>query len=64
MKTVLWWGGKGLQAIALLQVGWALWMGVATQDARLELQFLLVGAAVFGLGLFMTKAAGGGGSST
>jgi hypothetical protein len=63
MKSVLWWSGKGLQAIALLQVGWALWLGVSTQDARLELQFLVLGAAVFGLGLFLTKAAGGSGSA-
>lgn len=47
-----------MQVVALFQVGAALWMGLETQDARLELKLLLFGAIEFLVGQLLIKATG------
>lgn len=60
MKSLLWHGGKLLQMIALAQVGYALIVGLSTNDSRREIQLLVLGAAQFLIGLFLVRSTSGG----
>jgi hypothetical protein len=54
-KTVVWNLGKLLQLIALIQAPYALYIGVTTNDARLELKYLGLAVIQFLVGLGMVK---------
>ncbi len=54
-KTLLWNLGKLLQMIALVQAPYALYVGVTTNDARLELKYLMLAVVQFMLGLGLVK---------
>ena len=54
-KTIIWNFGKLLQLIALLQAPYALYVGVTTNDARLELKYLGLAVIQFLIGLGMVK---------
>ena len=54
-KTVIWNLGKLLQLIALIQAPYALYIGVTTNDARLELKYLGLAVIQFLVGLGMVK---------
>jgi|LakMenEpi03Aug12_release.lakeMendotaPanAssembly.Ray.scaffolds.fasta_scaffold2294076_2 hypothetical protein len=58
MKLFLWWAGRGLQILALIQVGVALLVGLETQDPTLELKLLMGGALEFIVGYFMISTTG------
>ena len=55
----LWYFGKGVQASAMGVVGYALFVGLATENAHSELEWLMAGAALFAVGLFFEKLSGG-----
>jgi hypothetical protein len=54
-KTVVWNLGKLLQLIALIQAPYALYIGVTTNDARLELKYLGLAVIQFLIGLGVVK---------
>ena len=54
-KTVVWNLGKLLQLIALIQAPYALYIGVTTNDARLELKYLGLAIIQFLIGLGVVK---------
>ena len=54
-KTVVWNLGKLFQLIALIQAPYALYIGVTTNDARLELKYLGLAVIQFLVGLGMVK---------
>ena len=54
-KTVAWNLGKLLQLIALIQAPYALYIGVTTNDARLELKYLGLAVIQFLIGLGVVK---------
>ncbi|MEI7441008.1 MAG: hypothetical protein WCK43_05165 [bacterium] len=54
-KTVAWNLGKLLQLIALIQAPYALYVGVTTNDARLELKYLGLAVIQFLIGLGVVK---------
>jgi hypothetical protein len=54
-KTVVWNLGKLLQLIALIQAPYALYIGLTTNDARLELKYLGLAVIQFLVGLGMVK---------
>jgi hypothetical protein len=54
-KTIVWNFGKVLQLIALIQAPYALYIGMSTNDARLELKYLLLAVIQFLSGLLMVK---------
>ena len=60
MKSLLWHGGKLLQLIALAQVGYALVVGLSTNDSRRETELLVLGAAQFLVGVVLVRFSGGG----
>ena len=60
MKSFLWHGGKLLQMIALTQVGYALIVGLSTNDSRRETELLVLGVAQFLVGLVLVRFSGGG----
>jgi hypothetical protein len=60
VKIGFWYLAKGLQASALCVVAYALWVGVATENAHSELEWLLGGAFVFAMGLIFERISGGG----
>ncbi|HVJ63732.1 MAG TPA: hypothetical protein VM901_00610 [Bdellovibrionota bacterium] len=60
MKSLLWHGGKLLQLIALTQVGYALVVGLTTNDSRRETELLVLGAAQFLVGLVLVRFSSGG----
>jgi hypothetical protein len=59
VKATLWYLGKGVQASAMGVVAYALFVGLATENAHSELEWLLAGAALFALGLLIEKISGG-----
>lgn len=60
VKQGFWYLSKGLQASALCVVGYSLYVGMATANAHSQLEWLLAGAAVFAVGLFIERLSGGG----
>ncbi len=54
-KTIVWNLGKLLQLIALIQAPYALYIGVTTNDARLELKYLGLAVIQFLIGLGVVK---------
>ncbi|MEZ4813994.1 MAG: hypothetical protein R3A80_02150 [Bdellovibrionota bacterium] len=54
-KTLVWNLGKLLQLIALIQAPYALYIGVSTNDARLELKYLMLAVVQFLLGLGLVQ---------
>jgi hypothetical protein len=54
-KTIIWNLGKLLQLIALIQAPYALYLGLTTNDARLELKYLGLAVIQFLVGLGMVK---------
>jgi hypothetical protein len=54
-KTIIWNLGKLLQLIALIQAPYALYVGLTTNDARLELKYLGLAVIQFLVGLGMVK---------
>jgi hypothetical protein len=58
MKLFVWWLGRGLQVLALIQVAVALFVGFETQDPTLELKLLLGGALEFVVGLMLMSYSG------
>ncbi len=55
MATVLWYFGKGLQLIALVEVAFALLEGLQTSDPFKELKLLLIGVIIFFVGSLFLK---------
>lgn len=60
---MIWYLGKGFQASAMGVVAYALYVGVATENAHSELEWLLGGAALFAVGLLFEKISASIGSS-
>lgn len=60
MKSLLWHGGKLLQLIALTQVGYALIVGLSTNDSRREIELLILGAVQFLVGVVLVRFSGEG----
>ena len=54
-KTIIWNLGKLLQLIVLIQAPYALYVGLTTNDARLELKYLGLAVIQFLVGLGMVK---------
>jgi len=61
MTSILWHGGKLLQMIALVQVGYALIVGLGTNDSGEELKLMLLGVGQFLVGLVLIKVSKKGG---
>ena len=59
MKTFFWYLGKGLQILGLLTVGFALVVGLRTEDSKQEITLLSMGAVEFLMGLLMLKTTSG-----
>lgn len=55
LKTLAWNFGKLLQLIALIQAPYALYIGVTQNDARAELQYLVLAAIQFLIGLGLVQ---------
>lgn len=60
MATFFWYLGKILQLGALVQVGYALMVGLNSNDPTEELRQLLIGVAIFIVGWFCVRMAGSG----
>lgn len=58
-KTIAWNFGKLLQMVALIQAPYALYLGVTTNDARMEMKYLGLAVVQFLLGLGLVKWASG-----
>ena len=58
MQYFLWCTGRALQLLALIQVGAALFLGLATQDTRFEMKLLFMGIAEFVAGLLIVQRTG------
>ncbi len=58
MRLYIWWFGRGLQVLALVQVAVALLVGFETQDPTLELKLLVGGALEFVVGLLLMGYSG------
>jgi low temperature requirement protein LtrA len=56
MKNILWHFGKVLQMIALLAAPYSLYVGLTTENSKIELQMLLGSATLFLLGLLLVKS--------
>lgn len=54
----VWALGRALQILALVQTGYALLVGLNTNDPTRELKLLMAGVAEFVLGLFILRLAG------
>ena len=59
----LWYLGKGFQASAMCVVGYALYVGLLTENAHSELEILLGGAGLFAVGMLIEKISGSVGSN-
>jgi|GEM_PF-3237555 len=59
VKITLWYLGKGFQASAMGVVGYALFVGLATENAHSELEWLMAGAVLFAVGLLVEKISSG-----
>jgi hypothetical protein len=55
MRIFLWYLGRTLQILALVQVGAALLIGLQSQDVKLELTLLTLGAIQFLIGVLLLK---------
>ena len=51
---------KGLQASALCVVAYSLFVGISTENAHAEFEWLLAGGGLFAVGLICERIAGGG----
>lgn len=58
MRTWIFYSGRLLQIMAMIQVAYALHVGLETSDAREELKLLALGALEFILGTYMVKKTG------
>jgi hypothetical protein len=58
LKSFLWVVGRSLQAIALLQAGAALLIGMQTSDPTLELKLLLMSVVEFMVGYVIVSRVG------
>ena len=56
MKSFLWHTGKFLQMVALVMAPYALYMGMSTHDAKLELKLLLISVLQFLVGYFLVRS--------
>ncbi len=54
-KSIAWNLGKLLQLIALVQAPYALYVGLTTNDSRLELKYLMLAVIQFLLGLSLVR---------
>jgi hypothetical protein len=57
--ALFWYTGKGFQLLGLMTVGYALFHGLSTQDAKQELTLLGIGTVEFLIGVLCLR-----GSST
>ncbi len=58
MASFFWLLGRTLQFLALVQVGYALYLGLSTGDSRREVTILSAGAVEFLVGYFLTRVTG------
>jgi len=58
MTYFFWLLGRTLQFIALIQVGFALYIGLSTADSKREITILSLGVIEFLVGLIIVRATG------
>jgi hypothetical protein len=56
MKSFLWHLGKFFQLAALICAPYAIYIGMSTENAKMELQILLTSVTFFLVGLLLVKA--------
>ncbi|NCN27596.1 hypothetical protein GW915_08490 [bacterium] len=56
MKSLLWHFGKLLQMLGLILAPYALYVGMSTSDAKIELKLLLISVACFIMGVMLVRA--------